>query len=159
MLGSERPVEIGNNVYIGMNATIIAGSKIGNNVIIGANSVVTKEIPDNSVAVGNPCKVIYSIEEYYERRKKVQLSEAVDVIRRYYNRYHCKPPIQIMNEYFWLFSNRKEGLPDSFISQNNLMPGSESFTWNHFYNHSPQFVCYEDLVSYALHGLDGDIKN
>ncbi len=53
-----RPITIGDNVWIGMNTTILAGVRIGNNVIIGANSVVTKDIPDNSISAGNPCSVI-----------------------------------------------------------------------------------------------------
>ena len=55
------PVTIGNNVWIGGSVTILPGVTIGNNVTIGAGSVVTKNIPDNVVAVGNPCKVIKKI--------------------------------------------------------------------------------------------------
>lgn len=51
-------VTIGDNVWIGGSVTILPGVTIGNNVTIGAGSVVTKDIPDNVVAVGNPCKVI-----------------------------------------------------------------------------------------------------
>lgn len=53
-----KPIVIGNNVWIGMNSTVLAGIKIGSNVIIGANSIVTKDIPDNSIAAGNPCKIL-----------------------------------------------------------------------------------------------------
>ena len=52
------PVIIGNNVWIGGGAVILPGVTIGNNVVIGAGSVVTKDIPDNVIAVGNPCRVI-----------------------------------------------------------------------------------------------------
>lgn len=52
------PVTIGDNVWIGGSVTILPGVTIGNNVTVGAGSVVTKDIPDNVVAVGNPCKVI-----------------------------------------------------------------------------------------------------
>ena len=52
---------IGDNVSLGANVVIIGGVKIGNNVIIGAGSVVVKDIPDNSVAVGNPAKVIKTL--------------------------------------------------------------------------------------------------
>lgn len=54
---NNRPI-IGDNVTLGVNVTIIGGVSIGNNVIIGAGSVVVKDIPDNCVAAGNPCKVI-----------------------------------------------------------------------------------------------------
>lgn len=46
-----------------------SGATIGSNVIIGAGSVVTKDIPSNSVAAGNPCKVLMNIEEYYAKNK------------------------------------------------------------------------------------------
>lgn len=52
------PIKVGNNVWIGGNVCVMPGITIGNNVVIGAGSVVTKDIPSNSVAVGNPCKVI-----------------------------------------------------------------------------------------------------
>ncbi len=51
------PVTIGNNVWIGGGAIIMPGVKIGDNVVIGAGSVVTKDIPSNKVAYGNPCRV------------------------------------------------------------------------------------------------------
>ena len=53
------PVTIGDSVWIGGSVTILPGVHIGNNVTIGAGSVVTKDIPDGSVAVGNPCRVIH----------------------------------------------------------------------------------------------------
>lgn len=52
------PVVIGNNVWIGGGVIILPGVTIGDNVVIGAGSVVTKDIPDNVVAYGNPCKVM-----------------------------------------------------------------------------------------------------
>ena len=53
-----KPVTIGNNVWIGGSVTILPGVTIGDNVTIGAGSVVTRDIPSNTVAVGNPCKVV-----------------------------------------------------------------------------------------------------
>ena len=55
------PIKIGNNVWIGAGANILPGVTIGDNVTIGAGSVVNKSIPANSIAVGNPCKVIKTI--------------------------------------------------------------------------------------------------
>ena len=56
-----RPVSIGSDVWIGAGVSILPGVTIGSNCVIGAGSVVTKDIPDNSLAVGNPCKVIRAI--------------------------------------------------------------------------------------------------
>ena len=52
------PVIIGNNVWIGGGAILLPGVHIGDNVVIGAGSVVTRDIPDNTVACGNPCRVV-----------------------------------------------------------------------------------------------------
>ncbi|MCK4981189.1 MAG: acyltransferase [Candidatus Delongbacteria bacterium] len=57
------PVEIGNNVWLGLNSIVLKGVKIGDNTVIGANSIVTKNIPENVIAAGNPCKVIKKITE------------------------------------------------------------------------------------------------
>lgn len=56
-------VTIGNDVWIGGNVVINPGVIIGNNVVIGSGSVVTKNIPDNVIAAGNPCRVIRGIDE------------------------------------------------------------------------------------------------
>ena len=53
-----KPVKIGDDVWIGGGTIILPGVTIGNNTIIGAGSVVTKDIPDNVIAVGNPCRII-----------------------------------------------------------------------------------------------------
>ena len=58
-----KPVHIGKNVWIGGDAKILAGVTIGDNSIIGTGSIVTKDIPSNVIAVGNPCKVIREISE------------------------------------------------------------------------------------------------
>lgn len=57
------PIKVGDNVWIGGNVTVLPGVTIGDNCTIGAGSVVVKDIPANSVAVGNPCKVIKSIND------------------------------------------------------------------------------------------------
>lgn len=69
------PVKIGRNCWIGAGAVIVPGVTIGDNVVIGAGSVVTKDIPSNTVAVGNPCKVMREIgdydKEYYFKNRKI----------------------------------------------------------------------------------------
>lgn len=56
-----KPIHVGNNVWIGAHVSVLPGVTIGDNCVIGAGSVVTKDIPANSLAVGNPCRVIRSI--------------------------------------------------------------------------------------------------
>ena len=53
-----KPITVGDNVWIGGNVVVLPGVTIGDNVVIGAGSIVNKDIPSNSVAVGNPCRVI-----------------------------------------------------------------------------------------------------
>lgn len=69
------PVRIGNNVWIGAGAVILPGVQIGDNTVVGAGSVVTKDIPANVVAVGNPCRVLRPIgehdREYYYKDWKI----------------------------------------------------------------------------------------
>lgn len=56
-----KPIKVGNDVWIGGGVTVLPGVTIGDNVVIGAGSVVTKDIPSNVVAYGNPCKVVKNI--------------------------------------------------------------------------------------------------
>lgn len=63
-------VEIGNYVDIGVGAIILPNVKIGDHVLIGAGCVVSKDIPSNSVVVGNPCRVIGSMEELVAKNKE-----------------------------------------------------------------------------------------
>ena len=62
------PVKIGKNVWIGSDCTILPGVSIGDGAIIGAGSVVTKSIPRNAIAVGNPARVIKEIEVKYDKK-------------------------------------------------------------------------------------------
>lgn len=70
-----KPIVVGNNVWIGAGATILAGVTIGDNSVIGAGSVVTKSIPSNVIAVGVPCKVMRKITEEDKFRYPVYKQE------------------------------------------------------------------------------------
>ena len=63
-------IEIGNNVFIGSNSTILYDVSIGDNVVIGAGSLVNKDIPSNSVAVGSPARVIGTFDDFVAARKE-----------------------------------------------------------------------------------------
>ena len=68
---------IGNNVFVGAGTIILPGVTIGNNVVIGAGSIVVNDIPDDSVAAGNPARVVKSLNEFLEENKKKMGSENV----------------------------------------------------------------------------------
>ncbi len=71
------PVHIGKNCWIGAGAIILPGITIGDNVVVGAGSVVTKDLPSNVVAVGNPCRVLRQVGErdmeYYFKDRRIDL--------------------------------------------------------------------------------------
>ena len=71
------PVHIGKNCWLGAGVMVLPGVTIGDNTVIGAGSVVTKDIPSNVVAVGNPCRVLREINEhdkkYYFKNRKINL--------------------------------------------------------------------------------------
>ena len=71
------PVHIGKNCWLGAGVIVLPGVTIGDNTVIGAGSVVTKDVPANVVAVGNPCKVLREIndhdKEYYFKDRKIDL--------------------------------------------------------------------------------------
>lgn len=73
------PIHIGKNCWLGAGAIVMPGVTIGDNVIIGAGSVVTKDVPSNVVAVGNPCRILREIgekdREFYFKDKKIDWDE------------------------------------------------------------------------------------
>lgn len=73
------PIHIGENCWLGAGVIVVPGVTIGDNVVIGASSVVTKDIPSNSVAMGTPCRIVRQIndhdKEYYFKDKKIDWSE------------------------------------------------------------------------------------
>jgi len=63
-------VKIGNRVFVGADTIILPGVTVGNNVVVGAGSVVTKDIPDNSLAVGTPARVISTLDAYLQKENE-----------------------------------------------------------------------------------------
>ncbi len=73
------PIRIGRNCWLGSGVLVMPGITIGNNVVIGAGAVVTHDLPDNVVAVGNPCKILREVHdrdrEYYFKNLKIDVRE------------------------------------------------------------------------------------
>ena len=78
------PVHIGKNCWIGAGAVILPGITIGDNVVIGAGSIVTKDLPDNVIAVGNPCRILREVNEhdreYYFKDRRISPED-----KKFYN--------------------------------------------------------------------------
>lgn len=74
-------ITIGDNVWVGGNVVILPGIHVGNNVVIGAGTVVTKDIPDNYIAVGNPCRLVRKITEedrkYYFKDREFDVEDYI----------------------------------------------------------------------------------
>ena len=73
-----QPVNIGNDVWVGGNCTILPGVTIGSNVVIAAGAVVTKDVPDNCVVGGIPAKVISTIENDLEEPEEAAAAEEAE---------------------------------------------------------------------------------
>ena len=76
------PVHIGKNCWIGAGAVILPGINVGDNSVIGAGSIVTKDIPANVIAVGNPCRVLREIDDrdkkYYFKKKEIDWKKVAE---------------------------------------------------------------------------------
>lgn len=159
VLGSAGRVKIGDNVFIGMNTTILKGVTIGSNVVIGANSLINKDVPDNCVVVGNPQRVVSDINSYLAKRRTAQLDEASDL-------YGCwrrnspdgkrggVPPRSIFSEFFWLFEPRKgDALSDPSFEATMALRGTRELSFERFGQFEPEFDSYEKFIEH----LDGMI--
>lgn len=147
VLGSCGKVTIGNNVFIGMNTTILKGVTIGSNVIIGAGSLVNKDIPDNCIVAGNPARVIMSLNEYYEKRLLAQEKEAKEMVREYRTVYGKDPDESIFAEFFWLFTDKAENLPASWEPHMALCGNREYSAQKMEQKETP----YKDMADFLRH--------
>ena len=102
-LPSSGRVTIGDNVRFGQHCTVLKGVTIGSNCFIGAGSIVTKDIPSNSIAVGIPCKVVCSLEDFHKKREIKCIDEALDYARSITERFGRRPVLTDFWEEFPLF--------------------------------------------------------
>ena len=122
----------------------------GNNVIIGANTLVSRDVPDNVVAVGNPVRVVRTLEEYYEKRKAAELQEAVTMVQEYIDRYGKEPPVEIMREHFWLFADDYDSLIPEFKDVMHLVDGSFEESCRRLLENKKEFEAFEHFIDYAV---------
>lgn len=107
-LPSSGHIKIGNNVRFGVNCTVLKGVTIGDNCFIGAGSIVTKDIPANSIAVGAPCKVVMTLDEYFNKRKEQCEAEALEYALSIKERFGRTPVPSDFWEEFPLFVSGDE---------------------------------------------------
>ena len=95
-------IEIGNNVFVGSNSTILYNVKIGSNVVIGAGCLVNRDVPDNSVVVGVPARIIGSFDDFVNKRKSLFVyPEELKPMKRI-----CS---EKLSEYMWQKFNNDRG--------------------------------------------------
>lgn len=154
ILGAAGKVEIGNNVFIGMNGIICRNTKIGDNVIIGAGSVVTQDCESDNVYVGVPAKKIMSIKDYYIKRKEAQLREAVSLAKNYYKVYREMPKAEIFHEFFLLFASQKM-INENRIFKNKVnLCNNKLETEKYISENRPMFESFEDFIIYCFKEKD-----
>lgn len=143
-VSSSGHVKIGNNVYFGRWCTVLKGVTIGDNCIIGYGSIVTRDIPSNSVAIGRPAKVICTLDEYYQKRKQRHVEEAFEYARSIKERFGRRPVITDFWEEFPLFLKGSDDVSG--------LPIREQYRESYPYyreNNKPVFDGFEDFLREA----------
>jgi len=156
IMGCAKPISIGDNVFIGMNSIILGGVSIGDNVIVGAGSVVTKSFGSNVVIAGNPARMICSLNDYYQKRRQLQLKEASDLAVSFYNKFHSRPPKSLFKEFFMLFSDG--AIDHCYDSQLSLGKGKQS-SLDYMRNNKPLFKTFDDFLDYCLKAKEKSNNN
>lgn len=148
--GAQRPVEIGDCVFIGMNAIITCGSKIGDRVIIGAGSVVSGVCESNSVYVGVPARRIMSLDEYCAKRKARQFEEAREFVRLYRERLGKMPTQDIVSEYFMLFCTAEQAQKVPAFREKMAQLDNFEDTMAYMHANPPMFDGYEEFLDACI---------
>lgn len=131
-LPSNGHITIGNNVWFARDVRVLKGVTIGDNCIIGLGAVVTHDIPANSVAVGTPARVICTLDEYYERRKKESLQESFEFARGIVERYHRRPvPGDFHESFVWFVSGKDMDKYPEIPFKHQLGPAYEHYKATH----------------------------
>lgn len=149
-VGEARETYIGDNVFIGMNSTILMGAVIGDNCIVGAGSVVSGKFDNNLVIAGNPAKRICSLDEYYYKRKEQELNSAKLYVKKWNEKYGRYPSVNEMtNAFSWIYGS---------YTLENLHENSNLFKYNgindnifkdNYLNTKPEFKTFEEFLEYC----------
>ena len=159
-VGGSAPCVIGNNVFIGMGATILMGSRIGDNCIIGAGAVIKGTIPENSIVAGNPGKVICTLQEYYSKRCEKVVEEAVACVKHSMQYRGKVPTIAEMGDGFaWLYLPRNEETLQRYSKFFALKGESKAEMKAYFMNSIGQWNSYEEFLEYAKQRIDAESKH
>ena len=156
-VNSSGKVKIGNNVVFGRNVTVLKGVNIGDNCIIGMGSIVSKSIPPNSVAVGAPAKVVCNLEEYYNKRKSLQVKEAIQYATEYFKFTGNDIPIEELKEEWCLFLCKEEYDSNKKVRNNVDFRLKNYVPINDFLSQKKIFDGYEDFINAVHSAIEEDI--
>lgn len=152
-INSSGKVSIGNNVSFGQHVTVLKGVTIGDNCFIGAGSVVTKDIPSNSIAVGVPCRVISSLEEYYLKRRVQSEKEALEYAKSIRERFGREPiPADFWEEFIWFVDGDKiDNFPEIPIEKQLSGAGIDTRVLDDYKtNHRAKYRSFEEFLNAAF---------
>lgn len=146
-IGDAKPVKIGDNVFVGIDAMILMGTEIGSNVIIGAKSIVFGKIPDNCVVAGNPAKIICTLDEFYKKRVKNELVCARNNVILAKERIGRVPTVNEMGDAFaWLYLPRTDETIKSHAHFFNLPGQNNEKVKENFLKSTPIYDSYESFI-------------
>ena len=154
LINSSGRVKLGNNIYIGRDVTILKGVSIGDNCVIGLGSIVTSDIPSDSVAVGSPARVICSIDEYFSRRKGRCLEEAFEYARSIRQNFGREPRVEDFWEEFALFYHEEENYPEAFVRRLKNVQMPKELYDEFVKNNQPIYASFEDFLNDALESIE-----
>ena len=143
VFGASGVVEIGNNVFLGMNTIICRNVRIADNVIIGGGSVVTKDCLKAGVYAGNPARYITDLDSFCNKRKDLQATEAIELVRNYRRRFGKTPDKKCIEEYFLLYAH-----PENAKEHESIMNLCDNYdeTFEYKKNNPSKYESYEDFI-------------
>lgn len=150
LLAGGKYTSIGDNCFVGVNAIIMPGCRVGNNCIVGAGAVVATDIPDNSVCAGNPAKVIMSVEEYFQKRKRKYLEDAKRNVCHFQNRHGRLPNTKELNAFAMLYLERNEENYNKYFASYIHKDNDPEDIRKSFFDTEPIFESYEAFIDFCL---------
>lgn len=128
---------------------ILRNVKIGDNAIIGAGTVVTKDVPANTIVAGNPARIISTIEQYYTKLKDTLLENAEYEVEVFFSKNNRLPNIEETGYFMTIFLERTQENVEKFIAKLPFERGdNKKEVMNDFLNSEPIFNSYNEYIEH-----------